>query len=161
MTDEELTAIRERADAATPGPWQQGSTSMYSGRKLVHQDATARKVNPLGWQRACICREARPTDATFIVHARTDIPALLTEVERLRGALAEYVLDNQRQAHLIGELRGEVARLRARAFGYDDAGRITYNGAPYADLTIGTTSAGIARAAAVVAWLNACLAVTP
>jgi hypothetical protein len=87
MNDTELQAIRDREQAATPGPWQQGATSMYSGRKTVHQDAAARKVNQLDWQRACICREARPDDGAFIAHARVDVPVLVEEIIVLRAAM--------------------------------------------------------------------------
>ena len=87
MTDEQLVAIRERCAAATPGPWEPGMQSPYTLRFPIHQSAEARKVNHLGWQRACICREARMVDASFIAHALTDIPVLLAEVARLRAAL--------------------------------------------------------------------------
>lgn len=86
MNTDELTAIRERCDAATPGPWKLGRYTV-SGRVQIDQSETAPKVNPLKWQRATICRESRENDATFIAHARADIPALLDEVTRLRAAL--------------------------------------------------------------------------
>lgn len=88
MTDEQLAAIRARCEAATPGPWEPGRQSPYTLRFPIHQSVEARKVNPLGWQRACICREARMGDTAFIAHARQDVPALLAEVERLRGLLS-------------------------------------------------------------------------
>jgi hypothetical protein len=89
MTDTlDTQAIRERCDAATPGPWKKGRYTM-SGRVQIDQSETAQKVNPLKWQRATICRELRETDADFIEHARADIPALLAEVERLRAELEQ------------------------------------------------------------------------
>ena len=89
MTNEELQAIRDRAQAATPGAWEPGHADYM--RVEVYQAADAPKVNPLRWQRACICREAREWDAGFIAHARTDIAALLDEVDRLREILAESI----------------------------------------------------------------------
>lgn len=77
MPQEELDTIRRRATDATRGPWCHWS----------------------GWDRAdnCVNSESRedmhtvadvipePNDAEFIAHARTDIPALLAEVEWLRA----------------------------------------------------------------------------
>jgi hypothetical protein len=91
----------------------------------------------------------------------TTIIGLLTDLTQLRTLYADRARDLAFEHACRMEAEEEVERLRARAFGYDDAGRITYNGAPYADLSIGTTPTGIARAAEVVAWLNACLAVKP
>ena len=92
MTNEQLQAIKARCEAATPGPWEPGTLDYM--RVEVYQAPEAPKVNPLRWQRACICREARDQDADFIAYAREDIPALLAEVERLRGECqrqAEYI----------------------------------------------------------------------
>lgn len=63
---EQLNAIKERAAKATPGPWR--SAGLYGVRT---QNAEALSI-PL-----------RPEDATFIAHAREDVPALVAEVERL------------------------------------------------------------------------------
>ncbi len=66
----ELAAIRERCEKATEGPW-------------THKDAKVHAVNPrLADERTivdAIC------DARFSAHARTDIPDLLDEVERLEA----------------------------------------------------------------------------
>lgn len=66
MNAEQLTAIKERAEKATPGPWR--SAGLYGVRT---QDAEALSI-PL-----------RPSDATFIATAREDVPALVVEIERL------------------------------------------------------------------------------
>lgn len=88
MTNEELAAIRARAEAATPGPW------------LVDADfglASAPGIVPAGFPKT----HKRPIvgnsetrggvwddDATFIAHAREDIPALMAEIDRLRDRMA-------------------------------------------------------------------------
>ena len=86
MTDAELQAIRQRCERATPGSW-------YHGQNVKHEH------NVYGPQQEDITpafadqnygRPMVPEDATFIAHARTDVPALLAEVERLRAALADY-----------------------------------------------------------------------
>ena len=52
----DLDAIRERCEKATPGEWRE------------HYDYFMREA-----------------DAEFCAHARTDLPACLAEIERLRG----------------------------------------------------------------------------
>jgi hypothetical protein len=73
MTDEELSAIKARAEAATEGPWEVGHRCEIYTRHYA--------VGPIGdfWE---------PADARFTANARADIPALLAEVERLREELA-------------------------------------------------------------------------
>lgn len=83
MTDDELKAIEERAKAATPGPWDctyGGSSAWSVGPESDPQ------LNPVAHVRS---RNEGPegADATFIAHARQDIPALSAEVRRLRGLL--------------------------------------------------------------------------
>ncbi|WP_336638443.1 hypothetical protein [Lysinibacillus fusiformis] len=63
---EQLNAIKDRVAKATPGPWR--SAGLYGVRT---QNDEALSI-PL-----------RPSDATFIAHAREDVPALIAEVERL------------------------------------------------------------------------------
>ncbi len=64
MTPEELNAIRERCDAATPTPW-------------IHDSETKTLTFPHfdGYLRS--------EDCEFIAKARSDVPILLDEVERL------------------------------------------------------------------------------
>ena len=98
MTNDELEAVRARAAKATPGPWE----ADHGCAKGYGPDAWATVVAPDGkvlfdtingghvlltdpdyegeWR-----DETGDLNATFIAHARTDIPALLDEVERLRG----------------------------------------------------------------------------
>jgi len=81
----DLDAIRARADAATAGPWAvevDGGVDMYTGE---------------GWRQVDVCipesgeggaamgdHELAFEDATFIAHARTDVPFLLDLVDELR-----------------------------------------------------------------------------
>ena len=70
-----IEEIKARAEAATPGPWLVHPHESAEGQLVVdeHYDNVAE----------CYV----PEDATFIAHAREDIPYLLAEVERLRAAL--------------------------------------------------------------------------
>lgn len=86
MDAETLQAIRARCEAATPGPW---IASEVEPRGL--SSVTAVGDN---WGVFTKIGERKPrqyatpeADAAFIAHARTDIPALLDEVARLRAAL--------------------------------------------------------------------------
>ena len=74
MTDEELTAIKVRAEAAAPGPWtlRKGDLHTIEGTDPPHYRVMSRFL-------------ATDEDTAFIIHAREDIPALLAEVERLRA----------------------------------------------------------------------------
>ena len=68
MNKEQLQEIKARAEAAAPGPWgKTGDNPMIPD--LLFGDRA---------------RE----NATFIAHARSDVPALCAEVERLRDNLA-------------------------------------------------------------------------
>lgn len=76
LTDQQLADIRQRAEAATPGPWHldEDDAEIWSADHSMVADI---------WE---------PTHASmngeFIAHARQDVPALLAEVARLRAQLA-------------------------------------------------------------------------
>ncbi|MGE7271417.1 hypothetical protein ACQKK5_08155 [Brevibacillus panacihumi] len=100
MSTEQLAATRERAERATEGPWRVvpdtiGGIPIFDvrdrlDRSLVHT----------------------VEDAEFIAHARTDIPALLTEITRLRTALSEMA---EYEAPYGLDAQGyEVLRIMAR-----------------------------------------------
>lgn len=71
MTDERLAEIEARANAATPGPWRYTLYFVMSPSQGLIAD--------IGPGSASV-----NSDAAFIAHARTDVPALLAEVRRLR-----------------------------------------------------------------------------
>ncbi len=78
MNEQELNEIEERAAKATPGPWfhNKSGSIIYpvqgdtNGHQLIQ--ASNSYYDP-GWS----------IDADFIANARTDVPDLLAEVERL------------------------------------------------------------------------------
>jgi hypothetical protein len=77
MTDERLAEIEARAKDATPGPWEPEHRSVIGNDVVIVDDcATA------GW-------DVYPANQDFIAHARADVPALVTEVRRLRAELAQ------------------------------------------------------------------------
>lgn len=85
MKQEQLNAIKDRAERASLGPWMfdKGSTERGNvrpavithfgndGDEYIHGDI------------------AEMVDAEFIAHAREDVPALVTEVEYLREMLRD------------------------------------------------------------------------
>jgi len=86
MADAELEAIKARVEAATPGPWD-ASAPDEDGESIVGA--------PGEWWDWDHTTCEHYDDAVFIAHARTDVPALVAEVERLRAA-------NDRLAQRIG-----------------------------------------------------------
>lgn len=79
MTDEQLSEIEQRVNAATPGSWV-GYPSMVSISASHALSVFMREnANPLQVER----------DNAFIAAARSDVPALVAEVRRLRGALMQ------------------------------------------------------------------------
>ncbi len=90
----DLDAIEARANAATPGPWE---VEEYVG-VLESTSVLDRVSEPThDWERRIIASSLpdEPADAAFIAHARTDVPALIAEVRRLRvmeARLKEVIL---------------------------------------------------------------------
>lgn len=88
MTPDELGAIKARADAATPGPWETlvAGTGIRGGVPYAW-------LGPVKGDRVMPVLERQNAgtvaDAEFAAHARTDVPALVAEVERLWEALGQ------------------------------------------------------------------------
>jgi hypothetical protein len=83
-SDEELAEIRQRCDAATPGPWR----SMVEGRDHTSGDSfiMVGSGNDRGDDIYVTVgrRPAQAADLDFIAAARADVPRLLDEIMRLR-----------------------------------------------------------------------------
>lgn len=77
-------AIRERLEAATPGPWVKCYRGAAGEEWEIHSDACGPGF--------CICVVSDADDeanADFIAHARWDIAALLEENSRLKEILLQ------------------------------------------------------------------------
>lgn len=93
LSEEELAAIKARADAATLGPWiavnrPYGNPRHRVGRPRRRLQADSRYgrgpvVEPLLNCRSSDEEEAA-LNAEFVAHAREDVPRLLAEIVRLR-----------------------------------------------------------------------------
>lgn len=83
MTPERLAEIKQRAEAATPGPWSYYKT--ISGDYLISlpadDDTPLAHIPHIHLHQA---KDEQGRNATFISHARTDIPDLIAEIERLQ-----------------------------------------------------------------------------
>jgi hypothetical protein len=108
LSEQEMQAIEERANAATEGPWQVQSLlgekdgAWYLGARayrrrdedldeppelapgIYHDDVDVIEFD----EHICGCESTtgtNPSDPEFIAHARSDVPALLAEVRRLNA----------------------------------------------------------------------------
>jgi len=87
LTDAERQAIRARCDQATAGPWRAVETNRDRHLESEHED----EHGPL----PVFVSALRPAmeDLEFAAHARTDLPRLLEETDRLRARLAALGLN--------------------------------------------------------------------
>ena len=91
MPDLNMDEIEKRYEKATPGEWGWSQQACYhtspgiaiysgtlSGKKSIRIASIRQQANTV------LPKEQREANADFIAHARTDIPALVAEVKRLR-----------------------------------------------------------------------------
>ena len=136
MSEIGLDAIKARANAATPGPWLAEGPCENCGRYHAAEARFEREVGEYGtylayWHPAIDgCEGAgREHDADFIAHTRTDIPALIAEVERLQGEL-NAARDDVHDALLVAEQAEENAARFAWAMDHPDEFRDIWHAAP-------------------------------
>jgi hypothetical protein len=100
LTQEQLEAVRQRAENATPGPWETCEISKLSHAKWfgVLGGGSDDSLIDIGVD------TLNEADATFIAHARTDIPALLEHIAELEAELARL------KDALINTERKEIVR---------------------------------------------------
>ena len=93
----DLDAIKARCEAATPGPWEVPAANVF--RVLApgapHHNPPQGLCPPYPWRVVVEASQNDPSaeDVAFIAHARTDVPALVAEVERLKayiGAILDH-----------------------------------------------------------------------
>ncbi|MFI8872391.1 hypothetical protein [Streptomyces sp. NPDC055243] len=82
--------IAARLEAAAPGPWTAVELPPNEESKHPAHWVKAEYEDSSGFVTSEVIADCpwRQTDAEFIAHAREDVPALLTEVERQRAELA-------------------------------------------------------------------------
>jgi hypothetical protein len=118
VNDLNLDAIRQRADAATPGPWavEDGwQPPQWLDLGYTYARVVAGKPNPISGIIAPVLQTngslpgsdrkvADLADAEFAAHAREDVPELLIELERVTG-------ERDRARATAARLEQELARL--------------------------------------------------
>lgn len=94
MTEQELQEIKNRCQAATPGPFTAiGGTIFCDGA-----DECGRGCFILYDRQGYLGPDCnREADSKFFAHARVDVPTLLAEVDRLRQT-------NKRLIHLLQKI---------------------------------------------------------
>ena len=114
MGDINIDAIRARAEAATPGPWDSDGYSVGANDDWVAHipgyDPGEGAGNP-----------RREPDAEFIAHAREDVPALLAELAAWKATVDAYESGEGHRA-IVDErdrLAAQVQAVRALADGYE------------------------------------------
>ena len=107
----DLDAIRARAEAASEGPWECNAYHVFmDGRAQVRIAHPGRPGVLMGTMLG--------SDAEFIAHARTDIPALLARIAELEAADTE----NRRIfAKYVGELHTALLDVEQLTFERDQA----------------------------------------
>jgi hypothetical protein len=81
----DLEAIKQRAEKATPGPWDITENTVHVGDEY---GSDFRYIVPIDDMRP---DQPRVEDAAFIAHARDDVRALVARVEELELVLQRLV----------------------------------------------------------------------
>jgi hypothetical protein len=106
MTERDLAAIEARANGATAGPWEYdgGGGGLHKQRVLATRapDGVVMDNEPYYPQMVA------PADQEFCAAARTDVPALVAEVRRLRGALQNVCVHTGHNPSASKELLAEL-----------------------------------------------------
>jgi hypothetical protein len=106
LSEEYLAEVQARCDAAPPAPWRVDNDSTDLNRWVT--DATGLMEINLGYR-----GNNNQAEAAFTAHARTDVPALLAEVARLRQACAFAVdaIESSPEAFLVPASQNMTAAL--------------------------------------------------
>ena len=101
VTPVQLQEIKARCDAASPGPWREATNGIISGAEHTVVSYIFR---------------TRPKDMEFISRVRSDIPALISEIERLNTLLEQDAALMKGQSEEIEKLKevlfSEIAEKR-------------------------------------------------
>jgi len=89
LDDKRLAEIEARCNAATPGPWKGDCRDGFVKYAVYGSDGTlVLRVDHKNYESGFI-GECSVEDESFVLHAPTDVPALVAEVRRLRVELDE------------------------------------------------------------------------
>jgi hypothetical protein len=90
LTDDELKAMKERLERATPGPWVK--KDLEEGQWVLRSQSAPNFGIPvldeyLKHHQPYIAYGINHRDANLIAHSRTDMEKLINEVERLKAEI--------------------------------------------------------------------------
>lgn len=110
LSAEELAAIRQRAEKATPGPWT--VSRLARGYVLVDSEqytpiATTVEYNEDGTVHMLFAGDECDANQQFIAHAREDIPRLLDALEAAYAEIERLQIENT----ALRQLEREYAEL--------------------------------------------------
>lgn len=105
LTDEELAAIKQRAEKATPGPLKAHHSEILfeTGIGLSFLDSEQDQIGTF-------TSSNRFNDAEFAAHAREDVLRLVEEVRRLRKALHEIANVDEGHSSIDCNIMRDLAR---------------------------------------------------
>jgi len=105
VTAPDLDAVQARADAATAGPW-----TVDDDRQTAYPVVRANGRAVAGCPTSGLGKWPRLSNAVFVAHARTDVPALVAELRAARGARGQLNdLYEDLEAHDAEVLTGATA----------------------------------------------------
>lgn len=130
MDDQRMAEIRARCEAATPGAKGGGwATGEHVGEPRALCPFPGGMHSLLALDKDGMAIFARAEDAVFAAHARKDVPELLAEVTRLRGAVNPAQLPQlyfayssdypDEGSHVIAATADDAIRVAREAMGYD------------------------------------------
>jgi len=85
LSDKDIEVIRNRANAATAGPW----VSYIEGRDHLSGSNIIKMAKDTPKEKDVELHGAEPADYDFIANARQDIPRLLDQIEKLQNAMKD------------------------------------------------------------------------
>ena len=101
---DKLDEIRQRTEAATPGPW---------AVKVKGNAVESHQVMSSGNGPVCSAISPKTKNAQFIAHSREDIPYLLSEVDRLEKGWQEALALANTNARLFDEATARAEKAEA------------------------------------------------
>ena len=105
LTADELVVIRDRAAAATEGPWLQGE---HVGEPRALCAASRPLVSLLGLDVDGMAIVESAADATFIAHAREDVPRLIAHALAVGQVAVDLAAERDRLRAKVDVAFGEV-----------------------------------------------------
>ena len=104
----DLDAIERRANAATPGPWLIISAGDDTEGVIAVPDP---EYSDTGYYYICVTYLSTARNDVFIAAARTDVPALVAEVRRIRGDIERIGRERDQMIAANVELQQRLSRL--------------------------------------------------